>query len=55
VRQNPSPPQTLQDNTFQELLEVDYPADLQNNQNTVQIYGGWVALYSASNRHVGLV
>jgi hypothetical protein len=34
--------------------EVDYTADVQNNQGTMQIYGGWVTLYSASTGTSGL-
>jgi hypothetical protein len=48
VQQTPSEPQTLQGKNFQEVLEVDYTADVQNNQGTMQIYGGWVTLYNAS-------
>jgi hypothetical protein len=54
VQQTPSQPQTLQGKNFQELLEVDYTADVQNNQGTMQIYGGWVTLYSASTGTSGL-
>jgi hypothetical protein len=54
VRQTPAQPQTLQGKNFQELLEVDYTADMQNDQGTMQIYGGWVTLYSASTGMAGL-
>jgi hypothetical protein len=54
VQQTPAPPTTLQGKNFQEVLEVDYTADVQNNQGTMQIYGGWVTLYSASNHRSGL-
>jgi hypothetical protein len=54
VQQTPAPPTTLQGKNFQEVLKVDYTADAQNNQGTMQIYGGWVTLYSASTHMAGL-
>ena len=38
---------------LQQLLEVDYTANVQTNQGTDQIYGGWVTLYNTANRRVG--
>ncbi|HWF71377.1 MAG TPA: hypothetical protein VG187_17765 [Mycobacterium sp.] len=48
VQQYPAQPQRLQGKNFQQLLEVDYTADIQTNQGTGQIYGGWVTLYNAT-------
>jgi hypothetical protein len=47
VQQRPAPPQPLQGKNFQQLLEVDYTANVQTDQGTDQIYGGWVTLYNA--------
>jgi hypothetical protein len=48
VQQYPAQPQKLQGKNFQQLLEVDYTADVQTNQGTGQVYGGWVTLYNAT-------
>jgi hypothetical protein len=48
VQQTPTQPQTVQGKNFQEVLEVDYTADVQTDQGTMQVYGGWLTLYSAS-------
>jgi hypothetical protein len=47
VQQRPAQPQPLQGKNFQQLLEVDYTANIQTDQGTDQIYGGWVTLYNA--------
>ncbi len=50
VAQYPVEPQQLRGKNFQQLLEVDYTANVQTNQGTGQIYGGWVTLYNATTR-----
>jgi hypothetical protein len=47
VHQRPAPVQSLQGRNFQQLLEVDYTANIQTAQGTDQIYGGWVTLYNS--------
>jgi hypothetical protein len=47
VQQRPAQPQPLQGKNFQQLLEVDYTANIQTDQGTDQIYGGWVTLYNS--------
>jgi hypothetical protein len=47
VHQRPAPVQSLQGRNFQQLLEVDYTANIQTDQGTDQIYGGWVTLYNS--------
>ncbi|MFZ0716566.1 zinc ribbon domain-containing protein [Mycobacterium sp.] len=47
VKQRSAPPQPLQGNNFQQMLEVDYTANVQTAQGTDQIYGGWVTLYNS--------
>jgi hypothetical protein len=39
---------------FNQLFEVDYTANLQTNQGTDQIYGGWVTLYNTVTGVSGL-
>jgi hypothetical protein len=48
VQQHPAQPQPLQGKNFQQLLEVDYTANIQTNQGTDQIYGGWVTLFNST-------
>jgi hypothetical protein len=36
------------------FCEVDYTADIQTNQCTGQIYGGWVTLYNYTTGMSGL-
>lgn len=50
VQQYPAPAQTLHGINFRQLLEIDYTADIQTNQGTSQICGGWVTLYNATTR-----
>ena len=50
VQQYPAPPQPLQGKNFHQLLEIDYTADIQTNQGTGEIYGGWVTMYNATTR-----
>jgi len=47
VKQRSAPPQPLQGKNFQQMLEVDYTANIQTAQGTDQIYGGWVTLYNS--------
>lgn len=48
VQQHPMQPQPLQGKNFQQLIEVDYTANIQTDQGTDQIYGGWVTLYNST-------
>jgi hypothetical protein len=48
VQQTPADPTTVQGKNFQESLEVDYTADVQTDQGTMQVYGAWVTLYNGS-------
>jgi hypothetical protein len=50
VQQFPAPSQPLHGKNFQQLLEIDYTADIQTNQGTGEIYGGWVTMYNAATR-----
>lgn len=51
VQETPSAqPQTLQGRNFQQLLEVDYTADVQTNQGTTQVWGGWVTLFNSATQ-----
>jgi hypothetical protein len=54
VQQYPAPAQPLHGKNFQQLLEIDYTADIQTNQGTGEIYGGWVTLYNAKTGMSGL-
>ena len=54
VKQTPAEPEPLQDKNFNQLFEVDYTANLQTNQGTDQIYGGWVTLYNTVTGVSGL-
>jgi hypothetical protein len=55
VQQRPTPMQPLQGKNFQQLLEVDYTANIQTAQGTDQIYGGWVTLYNSKTAASGFV
>jgi hypothetical protein len=49
VQQNSSArPTPLQGRNFQQLIELDYTADAQSNQGTMQIWGGWIVLFNSS-------
>jgi hypothetical protein len=48
LQQFPAPSQPLQGKNFHQLLEIDYTADIQTNQGTGEIYGGWVTMYNAT-------
>jgi hypothetical protein len=49
VQQNPGEPKALQGRNFQQFLETDYTATLQNNQGTIQLYGAWVTLFNPAS------
>lgn len=53
VQQSPSQPQAVQGKNFQQILEVDYTANVQTNQGTGQIYGAWVTMYNSSTQMSG--
>jgi hypothetical protein len=55
VQQYPAQPQPLQGKNFKQLLEIDYTADIQTDQGTSEIYGGWVTLYNATTRMSSLI
>jgi hypothetical protein len=55
VQQTPGEPQAIQGNNFQQLLEVDYTCDVQNNQGTLQLWGAWVTLYSPARHASGFL
>lgn len=54
VLQYPAQVQPLHGKNFNQLLEVDYTADVQTNQGTSQIYGGWVTLFNKGTGMSGL-
>jgi hypothetical protein len=55
VQQYPAQPQPLQGKNFKQLLEIDYTADIQTNQGTGEIYGGWVTLYNSTTGMSALI
>lgn len=55
VEQNPTPVEPVQGKNFQQLIEVDYTANIQTNQGTDQLYGGWVTFYNASTGMSGFM
>jgi hypothetical protein len=54
VQQYPDQPQPVQGKNFNQLLEVDYTANVQTNQGTGQIFGGWVTLFNTVTGMSGL-
>jgi hypothetical protein len=50
VQQYPAQQQRLQGKNFNQLYEVDYTADIQTNQGSGQIYGGWLTLFNSVTR-----
>jgi hypothetical protein len=54
VQQYPDQPQPAQGKNFNQLLEVDYTANVQTNQGTGQIFGGWVTLFNTVTGMSGL-
>jgi hypothetical protein len=54
VQQYPDQPQSVQGKNFNQLLEVDYTANIQTNQGTGQIFGGWVTLFNTVTGMSGL-
>ena len=55
VQQTLTPVESVQGKNFQKLLEVDYTANVQTNQGTDQLYGGWVTFYNASTGMSGFL
>jgi hypothetical protein len=55
VEQTLTPVESVQGKNFQKILEVDYTANIQSNQGTGQLYGGWVTYYNASTGMSGFL
>jgi hypothetical protein len=55
VQQTLTPVESVQGKNFQKLLEVDYTANVQTNQGTDQLYGGWVTFHNASTGMSGFL
>jgi hypothetical protein len=55
VQQSLTPVESVQGKNFQKMLEVDYTANVQTNQGTDQLYGGWVTFYNASTGMSGFL
>jgi len=55
VQQSATPPEPVQGKNFQWILESDYTANVQTNQGTDQLYGGWVTFYNASTGKSGFM
>ena len=55
VQQSATPPEPVQGKNFQWILESDYTANVQTNQGTDQLYGGWVTFYNASTGMSGFI
>jgi hypothetical protein len=55
VQQTLTPVESVQGKNFQKILEVDYTANVQTNQGTDQLYGGWVTFYNASTGMSGFL
>jgi hypothetical protein len=47
------PVTAIQGKNFQQLLEIDYTANMQSNQGTGQTYGAWVTLFNPSTHNAG--
>jgi hypothetical protein len=47
--------QTVQGNNFTQSLQVNYTANRQTNQGTMQLYGIWTTLFSASTQIGGFI
>jgi hypothetical protein len=50
VVQEPQGVQTVQGNNFTQSLQVNYTANRQTNQGTMQVYGIWTTLFNASTQ-----
>ncbi len=55
VVQEPQGVQTVRGNHFTQSLQVNYTANLQTNQGTMQLYGIWVTLFNASTQIFGFI
>ena len=55
VVEEPQGVQTVQGNNFTQSLQVNYTADRQTHQGTMQLYGIWVTLFNASTQIVGFI
>jgi hypothetical protein len=55
VQQSATPVEPVQGKNFQWILESDYTANVQTNQGTDQLYGGWVTFYNASTGMSGFL
>ena len=55
VQQTVTPVQPVQGKNFQSILEVDYTANVQTNQGTDQLYGGWVTFFNAATGMSGFL
>jgi hypothetical protein len=55
VQQSATPPEPVQGKNFQWILESDYTANVQTNQGTDQLYGGWVTFYNPSTGMSGFL
>jgi hypothetical protein len=55
VVQEPQGVQTVRGNHFTQSLQVNYTANRQTNQGTMQLYGIWVTLFNASTQISGFI
>lgn len=55
VQQTVTPVESVQGKNFQSILEVDYTANVQTNQGTDQLYGGWVTFFNAATGMSGFL
>ena len=55
VQETVTPVESVQGKNFQSILEVDYTANIQTNQGTDQLYGGWVTFFNAATGMSGFI
>jgi hypothetical protein len=55
VDQEPQGVQTVQGNNFTQSLQVNYTANRQTNQGTMQVYGIWTTLFNPSTQIAGFI
>jgi hypothetical protein len=55
VVEEPQGVQTVQGNNFTQSLQVNYTANRETNQGTMQLYGIWVTLFNASTQIAGFI
>ncbi len=55
VVQEPQAVQTVHGNNFTQSLQVNYSANRQTNQGTMQLYGIWTTLFNASTQIIGFI